>query len=266
MNHNYTYSIKIQLLILVLVIYSCNSIKQEKANDGENHYLISKKQDKNLVSLEIRIPYETSCYFDNKETFDVFNNKGKTIASEFDTITKTGRMIVYSLKKDTYNYLIKTPFNESVNKEIEINRDTSFYFYSSCYKKIKKVLFNDLSKSKKINILVDYDICGENYEIEILKKKRQYFIKFKDKKNWTNEFTINDSQIIKIIKNFESDIYRLHKNKVFDEHNIYYMNASKVFIKYDNNLFEVDNILNDSLVKVSNKLKYQIHKYYREQK
>jgi hypothetical protein len=61
------------------------------------------------------------------------------------------------------------------------------------------------------------------------------------------------------VNGFEKHISRMYKNKVFGTEKYNYLAASKVFIKYDNKLYEVHNIKHDSLMSVTNELKRKIN-------
>jgi len=238
-------------LILIATIFSC------KPRVPKNIISPIEEKQNEFISLEIRIPFEISCYFDDQETFDLLNTKGDTITSTFDTITKTGRYIEYSLNKGHYNYSIRTPFNEKVSKSIDIERDTSYYFYHSIYEIVdEKFSLEDLASSQKINILINYATCeGDDEEIEIKQQDNKYFIQYRNTGDWTDQVTIDSTRIINNIKYFQNDIDRLYQNEVFDEDITYYMNATKVFIKYDNSLYEVYNLKMDSLLKVVDQFK-----------
>ncbi|QXP52518.1 hypothetical protein [Cellulophaga sp. HaHa_2_1] len=242
-------------LILILLISSCNSNK--KTNEIQIDSIL-----KDTFNLEVRLPFESSNNWNGNDTnFKLINAQGKILEPQFDTVTKTGGYIDYSLKNGKYTYYIKTPFNEVVKRDINIDRDTAYYFYESCYEKVQEFSLNDLTNSKKINISVNYEFDEEpKDEIEIERKKRQYSISFKENNHWTRKISIDSSQIINAVKDFENDILRMDKKKIIGTEEMSYLTASQVFIKYEQKLYEVHNIKHDSLIKATDKLKRRIEK------
>ncbi len=240
--------------ILMLFITSCNSTK-EKNKQQINSNL------KDSVNLEFRLPFESSNNWnENDVNFKLFNIKGETLESKFDTVTKTGGYIAYSLKKGKYTYCIKTPFNEVIKRNIDIDKDTAYYFYKSCYEKVQEFSSNDLKYSKKINIAVTYERFKPKYEIEIERKQRKYLISFKKNNHWGKKIAVDSSKIINTVKYFENDILRMDKNGIIGTEELSYISASQVFIKYGNKLYEIQNIHHDSLIKATSELKSRIEK------
>lgn len=216
----------------------------------------------NLTNLEIRLPFESSNNWHEDEiNFELYNLNGEKLESKFDTVTKTGGHIIYSLKKGKYNYLMKTPFNEVIKREINIQNDAVISFYESCYDIVKELTLDDLKNSEKINISVTYEFDEHsNDEIEITKKENQYFISLKENDNWTDKVSIDGIQLINNVNIFEKSINRMYKNDIIGTNEDSYLAASQVFIKYDDKLYEVHNIKHDSLLNAMNELKQKINK------
>jgi len=248
---------KLKFIVLILSIAFC-SCKFEREN---NEFKVDKTEQK-LTNLEIRLPFESSNnIYENEINFELQNLQGKRLESEFDTVTKTGGYIQYLLEKGKYSYSIKTPFNEIIQRELSIEKDTVLGFYKSCYDVVKELSLNDLTDSEKINISVTYEFDEyNNDEIEITKKENQYFLSSKENDSWTDRISIDSIQAINTLNKFENSIARMYKNKVIGTEKYSYLTASQVFIKYDNKLYEVHNIKHDSLMNAMNELKQKINK------
>lgn len=232
-------------LSLVLFLFACNSVPpQQKPKKTES------------FQVYFGLPFESSNL--DETNFELFDDNGNLCVAISDTVTKTGGHIEYELSPGKYDYSIKTVFNEQISKQLTINSDSTFSFYSDCYSKVDVIKQEELSTSKVIKLVVMYDYFEDKKDaIEIEKIENQYWLRSEREADgeWANVRMIDSAALIDNFSEFESIIIGNREVENFDEFLKYdYMNSSKVYLKVDTSFLEIRGVKNAILERSFNQM------------
>jgi hypothetical protein len=216
----------------------------------------------NKSTVTINLPFESSNYEDTKN-FTLYDSLGKVCVAELDTVTKGGGTITYTnLPNGTYNYSIKTIFNEDIRKSLNIDSSRYINFYDECYDVKNVIEFDSLRIANKIDILIetmkDFD-TSKTDAFKFEKNGSKYFLKYSlnDSKGWSTPSLVDSAKLIKALTEFETTIIGLREMRI-EEKDFGYMGANSVYLKCDNQFLRVWNLKENYLNSAVRRLKEAI--------
>ena len=213
-------------------------------------------------NITIQLPFESS-NFEKNTNFVLYDSLGKRCVPTLDTVTKGGGTINYeNLQNGIYTYKIRTAFNDTITRPLNVDSSKYVQFYKECYDEREVINIEDLKSFKKLNLITEtFSETNNSYIDEMIFEKngRQYQIysRFRNDKKWTSQITIDSSKLLNALLEFETRIIGLREVGMNDNDYSFGINNS-VHIRCDNKYSVVYDTrtkeLNDAIRKLKSNL------------
>jgi hypothetical protein len=213
-------------------------------------------------NITVQLPFESSNY-ENNTNFILFDRLGKKCIPTLDTVTKGGGTIEYkNLQNGIYSYKIRTPFNDTITRQLNIDSSKYVQFYKECYDERDVISIEDFKSFKKLNLITEtFTETNNGFIDEIIFEKEgnqyQIYSRLRNDKKWTSQFTIDSSKLLNALLEFETRIIGLREVGMNDNDYSFGINNS-VHIRCDNKYLVVYDTrtkeLNDAIRKLKSNL------------